>query len=124
MNLYSNLPPQQSASNSDQTLKVFNNFYSLPISISNNDLIAMTGYLESKGFDSNSAERTSIILLTQAANDGFSSMELLDTLKGIDSVEISGLVAEILNYNRIKTSFLGVSQPNTISEEVTRNVVP
>ena len=124
MNLYSNLPPQQVTSNSDQTLKVFNNFYSLPISISNNDLIAMTGYLESKGFDSNSAERTSIILLTQAANDGFSSMELLDTLKGIDTVEISGLVAEILNYNRIKTSFLGVSQPNSISEEVTRNVLP
>lgn len=124
MNLYSNLPPQKTPSSSDQTLKVFNNFYSLPVSISNNDLMAMTGFLENRGFDSNSAERTAIIILTQAANDGYSAMQILDTLKGLGSVEISGLVTEILNYNRLGTSFLGVIQTASPAEEVVRNILP
>jgi hypothetical protein len=124
MALYSNLPPQKVPSSSDQTLKVFNNFYSLPVSISNNDLMAMVGFFEARGFDSISAERTAIIILTQAANDGYSAMQILDTLKGTSSVEISGLVTEILNYNRLNTRFLGTSQLSSPSETVLRNVLP
>jgi hypothetical protein len=50
-------------------------------------------------------------------------MQILDTLKGLDSVEISALVAEILNYNRFKTSYLGYALAFTPRIEVSRNIV-
>ena len=49
-------------------------------------------------------------------------MQILDTLKGFDNVEISALVSEILNYNRFKTSFLGYTQSFVINDEVLRNI--
>jgi hypothetical protein len=122
-NLYSNIPPRSSASSSNPTVEVFNNYYKLPVSISNNDLVAMIGFFESKGFEPVSAERTAVIILTQAAKDGYSAMQVMDTLKGLDSIEISGLVAEILNYNRVNTSLLGVVQYYSPSEEVIRNII-
>lgn len=123
MSQYTNIPPKTSPSSSDQTVKIFNNYYKLPVSISNNDLMAFTGFFESRGFEPVAAERTAITILTQAANDGYSAMQIMDTLKGLSSVEISGLVAEILNYNRLKTSLLGVAQFYAPSDEVTRNII-
>jgi hypothetical protein len=61
--------------------------------------------------------------MKQAKKDGYNPMQILDTLTGVDSVEISALVAEILNYNRVKTSFLGYSKEFTPHDEVQRNVL-
>jgi hypothetical protein len=44
-------------------------------------------------------------------------------MKGLTDVEISGLITEILNYNRFKTSSLGTASPFTPAEEVARNIV-
>jgi hypothetical protein len=38
-------------------------------------------------------------------------------------VEISALVGEILNYNRFKTSSLGITRPPTPAEEIQRNII-
>jgi hypothetical protein len=51
-------------------------------------------------------------------------MSLLDTLKGLDSVDLSALVAEIMNYNRLKTSFLGYATKFTPHNEIVRNILP
>jgi hypothetical protein len=120
---YNNIPSQKSSSSSDQTVEIFNNYYNLPININNNELIAMIGFLEKRGFDKSSAETTAITILTQAVKDGYSAMQIMDTLTGVDSVDISKLVAEIINLNRLKTSQLGVTQTFSISESVTRNVL-
>jgi hypothetical protein len=122
-NIYSNIPNTKTANSSDQTVEVFSNYGQASINISNNDLIALAGYFESKGFDIGAAENTAIIILTQAAKDGYDAMQIMDSLKSLGDVEISGLVAEILNYNRLKTSLLGVTQSIIPSEEVLRNVI-
>ena len=84
----------------------------------------MTGFLESKGFEPVSAESTAITILTQSAKEGYSAMQIMDTLKGLSSVDISGVVAEILNFNRLKTSLLGVKQEFSPSYTVARNIIP
>jgi len=122
-NLYSNVPNTKTANSSDQTVEVFNNYGTASIIINNSDLMALAGFFENKGFEVSAAENTAIIILTQAAKDGYSPMQIMDSLKGLGDVEISGLVAEILNYNRIKSSLLGVSQSIIPSEEVLRNVI-
>jgi hypothetical protein len=48
----------------------------------------------------------------------------MDSLSGLSDVELSGLVSEILNYNRFKSSTLGIYIAPTASDEIQRNILP
>jgi hypothetical protein len=120
---YNNVPKEKTSSASNQTVQTFDQYYSTPIYLNNNELIMMAGFFEKRGFDHNSAEATALVILQQAKKDGFSAMQVMDTLTGLAPVEISKLVAEILNYNRFKTSSLGTSQNYAPSEEIVRNII-
>lgn len=121
--IFNNIPQEGSSSSSDATLQVFDEYYNAPIDINNNELIAMKGFFEKRGFAEDSAETISIIILKQARKDGYNALQIMDTLSGFDSVEISSLVGEILNYNRLNTSILGVTQFLSPSDEITRNIL-
>lgn len=120
-NIYSNLPANKVQA--DATVQAFDNYYLAPIELSASTLAAMVGFFTQRGFDPASAETVAVVIMKQAKKDGYNPMQILDTLSGIDSVEISALVAEILNYNRVKTSFLGYSKEFTPHDEVQRNVL-
>lgn len=124
MTVYNNIPNDKTKSSSDPTVRVFDQYYQIPIDLNNNDLVLMKGFFEKRGFDELAAESTALVILTQAKKDNYNSMQIIDTLGGLDAVEISALVAEILNYNRFKTSALGIAQYFSPSEEVVRNIIP
>jgi predicted P-loop ATPase len=121
---YNNIPQQRLESSSDLTVKVFDQYYQAPVDVNNNELTAMIGFFESRGFAKDSAESTAIVILKQAKKDKYNPMQILNTLSGLDNVEISGLVAEILNFNRFKTSSLGVSELYAPADVVVRNILP
>ena len=121
---YNNIPQERVISNSDLTVKVFDQYFQAPIDINHNELIAMTGFFETRGFSKESAESTAITIIKQAKKDNYSSMQIMDTLGGLSNVEISGLVAEILNFNRYKTSSLGISELYSPADDVVRNILP
>lgn len=125
MTTYNNIPiqNQKSASSTAQTIAVFNQYYSAPTFLNNEDLTIMTGFFDKRGFSKEAAEATALVILEQAKKDGFSAMQVMDTLGGLGPVDISALVAEILNFNRLKTSALGTSQHYAPSEEVVRNII-
>ena len=120
-NLYSNLPATKSTA--DATVQAFDNYYAQPLELSASVLAAMSGFFTSRGFNSISAESVSVIIMKQAKKDGYNPMQILDTLKGVDNVEISALVSEILNYNRVKTSFLGYAREFSPHFEIQRTVI-
>ena len=120
---FNNLPKEKTASNSDLTVEVFDQYYQTPIALNSSELTMMTGFFEKRGFDSVSAESTALVILQQAKKDNFSAMQVMDSLGELSPVEISALVAEILNYNRFKSSSLGTSQNYAPSEEVVRNIL-
>lgn len=120
-NIYSNLPANKVQA--DATVQAFDNYYLAPIELSASTLAAMIGFFTQRGFDPTSAETVAVVIMKQAKRDNYNPMQILDTLSGINTVEISALVAEILNYNRVKTSFLGYSKEFTPHEEVQRNVI-
>ena len=70
-----------------------------------------------------SAENTAITILKQAKKDGYKALEILDTLKGLSAVELNGLITEIVNYNRFKTSLIGTAQVISPLEEINRNIL-
>jgi len=118
---YSNLP----LSNSNNSSKIsYDTLYTKPLEIETGTLSAMKGLFTSRGFDDEAAESVSVVIIRQAKFDGYNPMQIMDTLKGLDSVEISALVAEIINFNRYKTSFLGYALEFTPNSEVARNVLP
>lgn len=116
-----NLPSNNS--NQSSTLKAFDSFYSAPIEIDATILAAMKGFFTNRGFHDVAAESIAITIITQAKTDNYNAMEILDSLKGLTNVELSGLVSEILNYNRLKTSSLGYAQTFSTNPEVARNIL-
>ena len=47
----------------------------------------------------------------------------LDTLKGLDEVQISSLVGEIVNFNRSKVSVIGIKTAFPETKQEQRNIV-
>ena len=121
---YNNLPQTTiTPDSSNQTLKVFDNYTQSPISVDGATYDAAVGFFSSRGFQKDAAESTALIILRQAKLDGINPYQLLDTLKGLESVQLSNLITELLNYNRYKSSSLGVASPFTPNEEIARNII-
>lgn len=117
---YSNIPVSDTT---NQTVLAFDNKYASPVEIDATVFAAMKGYFTNKSFGEVSAESIAVILITQAKQDGYNPMQILDTLRGLNDVELSGLVSEILNYNRFKTSSLGYAQEFKTNPEINRNII-
>ena len=111
---YSNLPVK--------TVQSFDAYYALPLEINASVLAAMKGYFTNREFGEVAAESIAITIIRQSKSDGYNPMQILDTLKGLDNVQLSGLVSEILNYNRFKTSNLGYAEGFNTQPEILRNI--
>ena len=105
------------------TTKFFDNYYTTEMSFKPSDIDTVIGYFEKRGFSEVSAINTAMVLLRQASADGLNVQKLLDTLQGTSNVQLSAIVAQILNMDRGKTSKLGirVNQQDKLYEH--RNVV-
>lgn len=124
MNYYTNLPqPEKIVDSAQATLKVFDAYTTAPLNINATTYDAMTGFFTSRGFGIDSAQSMAYVIIKQAILDKYNPFDLIETLKGLSDVEISGLITEILNYNRFKTSSLGIASPFTTAAEVARNIV-
>ena len=63
------------------------------------------------------------VILKQALIDKIKPFELINSLKGLNEIQLSNLITELLNYNRYKSSSLGSASPFSPAEEVARNIV-
>ena len=107
----------------EPTPEYYKNFFELDINYNPEEVDATIGYFLKRGFDKVAAINTASVLLQQAKIDGVKVFELIDTLQGMDKVQLSYIVTEILNHNRSNTSSLGykVKTENSLSEK--RNIV-
>lgn len=117
---YSNIPV---ISSQDKTVQAFDSYMSSPVEINSSVLAAMKGYFTERSFGEVAAESISVTIIRQAKQDGYNPMQILDTLNGLDNVQLSGLVSEILNYNRFKSSSLGYAEKFRTHPEIQRNIV-
>ena len=62
-------------------------------------------------------------LLNQAKADGVNVFQLIDTLKTLDNVQLSQVVAEILNAYREKISMLGYRVAPLVDTYEVRNIL-
>ena len=100
----SNLPSNNTTGDVKQ---FFDKFFVHEITFPSNQIDAVVGFFLKHGFDPESARSTSVVLLNQARLDNVNVFQLVDTLKKLNEVQLSQVVAQILNSYREKTSLLG-----------------
>ena len=118
-----NLPRKGDTDSSDTVKSFLNRYFTGTLSFPSNEVDAVIGYFENRDFDKVSAQTIGTILMQQAKIDNVNVFELLDTLKGIDDLQLSSIVAEVLNYNRSKISTLGYKLHPSTDKLETRNVL-
>ena len=118
-----NLPIKEDKSSADKTKRYFNTYYQKQLAYPSNEVDAVIGFLESKGFDKSAAQSTGAVLLQQAKLDGVKVFELLDTLSGLEKLQLSFAVATIVNLNRQKISTLGFRVENSEVPLEARNIM-
>ena len=89
------------------TTRFFNRETKSQINYPANEVDAVIGFFLKRDFDQVAAVNAATILLEQASKDNVPVFSLIDTLKGLNNVQLSNVVAQILNLNRSKCSTLG-----------------
>jgi hypothetical protein len=117
-----NLPSPNVQDSAQSTKLFFDQYGKEPLQFSANDVEAAIGFFQSRGFDRDAAEITSMVILKQANLDGLPVFKLLDTLGNLDNLEISALVGEILNNNRPSSSTLGFRNVGVTKDPQVRNI--
>ena len=100
----------------------FDRYGQSPLEFSANEVTAAIAFFQSRGFENEAALITAQVLLKQAKLDRVPVFKIIDTLKTFNGVQISALVAEILNNNRNATSTLGYKTELIEKQNQTRNI--
>ena len=112
---------QDSAS---ETKEFFDKYFVKSISYPSNQVDAVVGFFEKRGFEKSVAISVSAVFLQQAKVDNINVFELLDTLKGIDGRQLSAVVTQVLNLKRSRISTLGFRNTEKVIPEEVRNILP
>lgn len=121
--MVSNLPMTQFVDSSTNVKQFFDNFFNHQVSFPSNQIDATVGFFLKRDFDLESARSTAIVLLNQARLDNVNVFELLDTMKGLTNVQLSQIVAQVLNASREKTSQLGYRIAPIVNQYEARNIL-
>jgi hypothetical protein len=122
--VYNNIPITKIQDSADGTRYAIENFYGTNMPINASTLDALVGFFTSAGFNKISAETITNVLLYQAQIDGYNPMEVIENIKGLSGIELTALVTEILNFNRYKTSVLGLSVVYNTPSQISREILP
>lgn len=114
----SNLPPPASI-NTDPVGTYYDEYYSEQLSFPAEQLDAVIGFFQKRGFDILASQSTAILLLRQARLDNVDVFKIIDTLSGLSESQLSSIVAQVLNYSRESISVLGFRH-NTLGDELER----
>lgn len=120
----SNLPQNLiNIDSSDEVKTFFDMYFTQQLSFPAAEIDAVIGFFRKRGFDELSSNSTATILMQQAKLDGVNVFTLLETLGSLQDLQLSAVVAEVLNYNRQKISTLGYRKedPSDLLEK--RNIV-
>lgn len=118
-----NLPLPQTTDSSTDVKQFFDKFFVHQISFPSNQIDAVVGFFLKRNFDVDSARSVAIVLLNQARTDNINVFQLIDTLKTLSDVQLSQVVAQVLNAYREKISLLGYRISPIVDTYESRNIL-
>ena len=102
-----NLPSTIIQDSAAGTNLFFDRYGEAPLEFAANDVALAVAFFQRAGFEQDAAETVAMTILRQAKIEGTAVAGLLDTLARYPAVQLSQIVGEILNNNRVPTSILG-----------------
>lgn len=105
-----------------ETKQFFDRYFVDSVSYPSNQVDAVVGFFKKRGFDDVAANSVAGVLLQQAKVDNVNVFKLLDTLKGLESRQLSSVIAQVLNANRSKVSTIGYRNTEKQTPLETRNI--
>lgn len=117
--------PSVTKQDSGAATRLFFDTYGIkPLEFSANEVEVAVGFFKNKGFEAEAALTTGVTILRQAKIDGVPVFQIIDTLKDLNGVQLSGVVSQILNKYRSNSSTLGFRVLNVVKINQTRNILP
>ena len=116
-----NLPPKEINDSGAATRIFFDQYGVKPTEYKAVEVDAAVNFFNSAGFGNDASTVSGLSILKQAKREGVSVFVILDGLRKLNAVQISTLVAQILNSNRVPTSALGF-RTNVISNDKSREI--
>jgi hypothetical protein len=107
----------------EPTRDFFNRYFTQSISFPSNQVDAVVGFFENRGFEKTAAASVASILLEQSKIDGINVFDLLESLKSFDKIKLTALTTAILNANRSAISKLGYREENVPKTFEARNIL-
>lgn len=120
-----NLPQTETDNDSSTEVKqFFNRYFTEQLTFPANQIDAVVGFFMKRGFSEQSAKSTGIVLMSQARLENVNIFQLLDTLKNLNSAQLSGVVTQVMNSSREKISILGYKILAVEETAESRNIKP
>ena len=117
-----NLPQVTRQDSAEFTKLFFDTYGQAPLEFNAVDVDATINFFIKRGFAEDAALSVSTVILKQAKLDGTPVTQILDSLTGFEEIQISALVSEILNNNRVPTSILGF-KTTVDNRNIIRNIL-
>jgi hypothetical protein len=120
-----NLPQAEIDNDSSTEVKqFFNRYFTEQLTFPANQIDAVVGFFMKRGFSEQSAKSTGIVLMSQARLENVNIFQLLDTLKNLNSAQLSSVVTQVMNSSREKISILGYKILAVEETAESRNIKP
>ena len=107
----------------DQTVRIFDSFYSINLVVNANEYDIVHGYFISVCESKNIANNFTAVLFRISQETQISVLDLLDQIKGTSKMEMNQTIAYYLNSFKSKTSLYGIAVIPKSNQPVSRNIV-
>jgi hypothetical protein len=117
------MPTNDLSSQLDQTVKVFDKFYSSEVSVNASEYDVVYSYFKSVCQSENTAKNFTAIIFRLAAYTGEPVMTLLEFVQGKRGLQLTATMAYYLNSLKSKTTLYGVANLPVPNLMVQRNII-
>lgn len=104
--------------------KYFNNFFNIPASVTSNIDSAIISYFEQITTNSQSARALASAVIYTSSKQGIDPMQTLQEFQKLPQGQLDAYTALFLNFERVGTSYLGVSNRPTLNKYIQRAILP
>ena len=106
------------------TEKYFNNFFEIPVEVSSNIDAAIIGYFENITDNKESARALASAVIYTSVKQGLDPMATLAEFQKVPLGDLNDYTAMFLNFDRVGTSYLGITNNPTVNKYVQRAILP
>lgn len=107
----------------DNTVKIFDSFYSFDLQVNADQYDIVHGYFTSVCATKNIADNFTAVFFRIAQETGINVLDLLAQIKGTKKMEMNQVLAYYLNSFKSRTSLYGIAIEPKSNQPVARNIV-